>query len=349
MTSGLVTNEQIVNEELTLSVDQTRNLLCILTSETGPQYFSKNIVPGRPYAIQTLAQEAHFYEVAQSDSRFEPLGPILPKCLHYDPRNHVLVIEYYEDSDNLSRYYSHHHELNPVLAKRFGEALARCHTTTHLNHLSEQPAFQEQLPWVISVTEDGPPTGLQTLSGGNAQLIALIQQNPEIAKGFAVLRDSWKTSCLIHGDMKWDNCLLFPRDAPDTEKQIKIVDWEIVGYGDPMWDFGSFIHSYLIMWILTLDTIDSQANSGLEGINETLWKMQPSIKEFCDSYLAHNSQVSEQDFLKAFQFCAARLVQSAFEMLLQSQEIYPAARIALDLSAQIFADTATTRKTLLGF
>jgi hypothetical protein len=52
----------------------------------------------------------------------------------------------------------------------------------------------------------------------------------------------WRPSAIIHGDLRFDNCLVTVRGADAT---ITLVDWEQAGWGDPAWDVACLVQDYL--------------------------------------------------------------------------------------------------------
>jgi thiamine kinase-like enzyme len=59
--------------------------------------------------------------------------------------------------------------------------------------------------------------------------------------------DAWSPTCLIHGDFRDDNILIAER--PGVEMPLAFVDWELGGWGDPLWDLGAWIGQFLYYWM----------------------------------------------------------------------------------------------------
>ena len=59
----------------------------------------------------------------------------------------------------------------------------------------------------------------------------------------------WRFDSLIHGDMKWDNVLVYPAgDGLD----FRIADWEMADFGDAAWDVGAVLQSFFSTWIMSM-------------------------------------------------------------------------------------------------
>lgn len=51
---------------------------------------------------------------------------------------------------------------------------------------------------------------------------------------------AWRPECLVHGDLKWDNCLV-------EANRVRVIDWELSGLGDPAWDVSCVIAEQLAL------------------------------------------------------------------------------------------------------
>lgn len=68
-----------------------------------------------------------------------------------------------------------------------------------------------------------------------------MQLVPQLPEALDSLLSSWQFETLIHGDMRWENCLV--RTDRDT---IHFVDWELANLGDGAWDVAGILHSSLV-------------------------------------------------------------------------------------------------------
>ena len=69
------------------------------------------------------------------------------------------------------------------------------------------------------------------------QLIFSIPGFVELIEQAATL---WEPSCIIHGDSKLNNFLLKTANNDPAIVSFKIIDWELVNTGDPLWDLVFF-------------------------------------------------------------------------------------------------------------
>ena len=94
--------------------------------------------------------------------------------------------------------------------------------------LPDTPAEQRRL-------SDDSPSGKQA--------IARVCDDDDICDMLRATAASFSPSCLIHGDVKWDNMII--DDGPPPK--VLLFDWELSGRGDPAWDLGSALADTLAL------------------------------------------------------------------------------------------------------
>ena len=61
--------------------------------------------------------------------------------------------------------------------------------------------------------------------------------------------NKWQVKSLIHGDIRFANFIL----TGSTKTKIKLIDWEISDFGDPLWDVAGVFQSFLYYWVVKAD------------------------------------------------------------------------------------------------
>jgi thiamine kinase-like enzyme len=77
-----------------------------------------------------------------------------------------------------------------------------------------------------------PLEALRYLSAASVELVKELQRDAAACRAMEELREGWSAVALVHRDVKWANCIA-------VGGAIKLVDWEMAGWGDPAWDIGS--------------------------------------------------------------------------------------------------------------
>jgi hypothetical protein len=271
----------------------------------------------------SLTREATLLRLA--DSLSSDIG--LSRLLDCDPANRTLVTESFGNCENFTEHRRRTGRLSPALARLLGKRLAALHAAPLPTPSGEPAAFPGELPRVLSPHLYGWLT-LAHERGSGAALVPWLRHCPELLLHLDALRGEWRRDGLIHGDMKWDNCLLIPLD--DGETDLRIVDWEHADVGDPGWDVAGALQSYLVDAITSKDASASKLDS-----------LRVAFAQFWDSYVsARNLRPADVELLqsRAIRYAAARLIQSAFEHAVAGPEWLGAALTMLRSSLAMLRD-----------
>jgi hypothetical protein len=229
--------------------------------------------PGAP----TLGAEFAVYQLAISNPA---LAHLLPECLHADEATQTLVL----------RSAGHRYQPDPASAAAFGADLAAFHRASE----STTP-LPFRRPWILDVLE---PHGFQ-----NSVTPALLNPHADVASRLRMLGEALEISCLVHNDVKFDNCV--------QQDHVRLIDWEIAGVGDPAWDVAGIVQDHL--------RVALQGGGGRE-----------TLAGFLNAYLRRYTPADARAFrMRISGFTAARLLQSAHELALAAGPS-PAARLLAD-------------------
>jgi hypothetical protein len=156
------------------------------------------------------------------------VADVLPRALLIDERRGVLVLEAAPAEDVASMALAAGWRPDPDMAAALGRALAGVHAGAR-----GVPVPHEVSSGVLDLPHAGSAVlGLDRAKG----LAETVGRDPVLAGALERAARSWTPSCLVHGDVKWDNCLI-QRDA--TPPTVRLVDWELAGWGDPAWDLAA--------------------------------------------------------------------------------------------------------------
>lgn len=348
----LVTFDSVVDGDF-LVVDATsrnRNFKVIRKGAGASSYFVKQIKTWEPAAISSLQCEANCYWLSRNDPDFAPLRELLPSFHAYDAGSHVLVVELLVGAENLSEYHRRLRAFPIDVGARLGAALGAYHR-------GEGPpkgqgkgiaTFPGNVPWILSFHTHGAHL-FGNLSAANSQLLAVLQRYPEFQGALDSLKARWRVNSLIHGDMKWENCIFTP--AADGSPGIKVVDWELADLGDACWDVGAIFQAYLSCWVLSLpEGGDAPLEHLVEQATYPLESMQPAVRAFWRSYVeTRGADVRDAGELleRSALYGAARMVQTAFEYMNYSPQITPSALRLLQVSLNVLTNPGEAIRELL--
>lgn len=350
---GLVTFESVVDGDL-MVVDasrRNRNFKVIRRRHQG--YFVKQIQQWEPQAIATLQCEALCYSLSQSDAHFAPLALLMPKFYAYDPARHILIVELMPEGENLSEYQRRLGKFPLDMASKLGKVLGTYHREvgTKLQNTPYYATFPKKTPWILSVHQHSPFL-FNPLSAANSQLLTVVQKYPEFQQALSALQGQWQINSLIHGDMKWDNCIIYAKPEERDDLEIKIVDWELADLGDACWDVGAIFQAYLSFWILSMQIVaDISPAQLVDKAQYPLEKMQPAIQSFWKTYVdtMEMDDLEKRERLeRSVKYGAARMIQTAYEYLSFSPQITANVLCLLQVSFNILKSPQEAISDLLG-
>jgi hypothetical protein len=297
-------------------------------------------------------REAAIYDLVHARGPVCGFQRYLPRTYGHDPAEHVLVLEFYEDAEDLLLYHQRLGRFPVRVAAWLGEALGRLHREYDVGRVREVAQLTSPYwPPPVFTVHRPQHHSYGSLSMANLQLIRIIQQFPEFSNLLEQLGDDWLPQTLIHGDARWSNWLVLrpPRAGND---RLKIVDWEFAALGDPCWDAGTILGEYLSFWLLSVPIAGEEPpDRYLHLARYPLAKMQPAIMEFWRAYsrqMRFDVATSNAHLLKSVRYAAARLVLTAFERMQSASQLSGTAICFLQLGFNILQRTAEAATRLLG-
>jgi hypothetical protein len=227
-----------------------------------------------------LERELAAYRLAEGCGE---LSAAMPRCLLVDPVHQVLVLEAVEPGAMLQAS-----GLSAERGRRLGRLVASWQRATSNPPPAELPGDE---PWVLGILTPGrwrPPVADALLVHGVVRR--------ELRARLAELGKLIEPSCLVHGDLKWDNCL------GEAGQGVRVVDWETAGVGDPAWDVAGIVQEYTV----------ARRAEALTGSRPQAGRWA-SLGAFLDGYRDVAGPGAEAVLARALPLGGARLVQTALE------------------------------------
>ena len=180
-------------------------------------------------------------------------------------------------------------EQPPVFSVAFAAAAA--HTLGRLHRRSVDDLagtsvaeyFDHKLPGIYNAHRGGPL--LQWLGSGQLGMLDRVRKTPLLATALDRMTAEWSCKRLIHGDVKWENCLWMT--AATGAATLKWVDWELADLGDPNWDAGCFVQTYLSHWVRLLPFHPEWSlEERLRQDELRFSNLRPALRAFLKEYLS---------------------------------------------------------------
>jgi Phosphotransferase enzyme family len=315
------------------------------------------------YRGETSGEFWAAWQMQQLVEKFASFGEIardyVPDILHFDPNNSILIVRYLNDYRDLASYYTANNQFPIEIASAIGQLFGTIHGHTferaeYQNFLSRSSDRRVTDPAFSIIRRLGriTPQVFQMMPPECLQFFKLYQRFPSLLAAIVELGEAIVPSCLVHNDLKINNILLNLNWERSTAKVIRSIDWERAGWGDPTFDLGCILGSYLEIWLdglLIGNTLS--LNESLQLATTPLELLQPSLFNLVKSYQAAFGEIAiaRPDYLdRAIQFAGLSLIQRV-EITIDSDRIFDNRSIVmLQVAKQLICTPQAAMSTLFG-
>jgi len=204
-------------------------------------------------------------------------------------------------------------------------------------------------PWAFHIVRPTPQM-FRDMSPLQLHLIRLVQQHGDVARRFYEIEREWVWACLTHGDIRWVN-VMASVDARGDISDLKLLDWEGVGIGDPAWDVASVFSAYLSHCMLSLPLDDAETPAAAaEMFGSRLPEFREQMRAFWTAYVTNSGMTEETAsalLRRALLYTGLRLVQFAFEWAHVRTQMPRFVLCSLQLALNVVTDSDDGRAALL--
>ena len=289
---GLVGRRSIVAGTLRIADATSRNRNFHVSGTGGDSYLLKQGIAAD--SAETLANEATLY--GRLAAAGGPLAAAIPRLHRFDAARGLLVLEWIAGGEDLYRHHAGRRACSVTLARALGRVLAALHAIA-----PDDEPLRRDAPWVLSLHRPRLDA-LRYLSAPSVELIASIQRDEPFVRALDALREDWRVEALVHRDVKWANCIAYAPAGRARPTRIKLVDWEMGGWGDPALDVGSALGEYLGCRLRA----GAAAPGGEQPAMAALWRAYAASRALA-------APQADELLVRALRYAGARLVQSAYE------------------------------------
>jgi Phosphotransferase enzyme family len=299
------------------------------------------------------------------------IAKFLPKLLYFNPEHSILIVEYLSTHIDLADYHTNENKFPIAIATSIGQVLATLHSQT-FEQIAYNQFWDRQSTFItpdLAITDarlcanDYANEIIQRLSRITPhvfrimpveclQFFKLYQRFPSLSQAIFDLGQSIAPSCLVHNDLKTNNILLdLNWDSPKSQV-IKLIDWERAGWGDPAFDLGCMLGSYVEIWLDGLIISNSLSiNESLQLTATPLELIQPFLFSLVQSYLEGFTAITiaRPDYLdRVVQFAGLALIQR-IEINIDEDRIFGNRGIVmLQVAKQLLCTPQAAMSTLFG-
>lgn len=272
-----------------------------------------------------FVKEWRFREWLSAFPEVAHIRSLISEVIHFDPSCYIIILNYLENYCDLEDFYNQEQNLTTAIAQQIGKAIATVHSKTFENDDYKKFLFPD------SQKLDKTPNflhGLEKVRSGifaqvtsdNLKFFKLYQRYESFGQAIAKLKNAYQRRCLIHNDLKLNNILLnnqWQQSLSNTDASantiIRVIDWERCTWGDPAFDLGRIIASYLNIWLSSLIlSTDIDLAIALRLATTPLEQIQPSINALIQGYFQTFPEIIDAypNFLiKVMQFTGMALLE----------------------------------------
>ncbi|MDE1812252.1 MAG: hypothetical protein KGH85_05230 [Thaumarchaeota archaeon] len=357
----MISTKNIVEGDLKIVDVSRKNRNIKIIRKEGTSFFLKQPNISDESDSITIKREALFYTKTQLENDFLQLKNFVPRIMDFDEDKNIMVTELLNGlSLNEYNYFISKGIIRYEDAADLGRIFATLHSIsvdkTHDSRLNFLPRYA---PSFLIVVRPNPEL-FKTISPAGFQLLRLIQEYSALQDSLEELYSAWNPLTIVHGDIKWDNVICvedsnFKETTTNKSEQSQsrvdqpsfsmvITDWETVSIGDPAWDIGGIFHEFIRYWLSSV--LSYSAGKTIEQIitntSFPIQNIQLAIRSFWFTYLKNiglnNREKSDDLLIRSTKFCAARLVQTAYEFLYSSNTFSNIVIYMVQIAFNIFND-----------
>lgn len=310
--------------------------------------------------------EWRIQEFLQQFSELSHIRPLITEVLHFNAEHSLIVFSYLNDYRDLSDFYAKESIFPTAIASAIGAVLAALHRST-LNHQKYRNFFcgnQEKVPVnrvakIVRDWERVSPDIFGQVPADGMKFLALYQRYESLGLAIAELANAFEPCCLTHNDLKLNNILLHNdweqillKAEPSGSSMVRLIDWERCSWGDPAFDLGMLIGSYLQIWLSSLVVSKTIAiEESLRMAITPLEQLQPSIAALVAAYFGNFPEVIErrpQFFKRVVQFSGLALIIQIQAMLQHQKSFGNAGICTLQVAKSLLCRPEQSIPTVFG-
>jgi hypothetical protein len=310
-------------------------------------------------AAGEFLSEWRIKEFLQRFPNLDNYPSFLPEVLHFDAENSIIVFKYLDDYRDLMDFYTKEKSFSTEIAREIGTILGTIHRDT-FNCQEYQEFFSknsdnlmaDQVSHLVRGLERVEPEIFGMVPGDGLKFFALYQRYDSLGQAIAELGNAVTPSCLTHNDLKLNNILLYKDWQDSTNNIVRLIDWERSAWGDPAFDLGTLIGSYVQIWLDSLIISNSLSiEESLRLAITPLELLQPSIGALTQAYLNTFPEIIKHrpDFLqRVVQFTGFALIQQ-IQAMIQYQKSFGNMGIAmLQVAKTLLSRPVQSMPTIFG-
>jgi aminoglycoside phosphotransferase (APT) family kinase protein len=292
---GVVKPRAVIDDGFTVADVSRRNRVFVVTTQSGPAFVVKQRAASGDTA---LAHEAAILRLLAGSS----LAEYVPRVVHVEADGACLVLR---TPGGARGWTGRPGRFARLPARALGRLVAGLH------HLDADPPPAPDPSWALQLVEPPHSVVLQ-LSAGAQDVVARIQASRPVCARLEELRTRSARRAFVHGDLRWENCLVLTAPGARRATRLLLIDWECAGLADPAHDVGSVLAEYLRDWVSSVPIVEPVDPGRLVAhARRPLSASRPAMQAFWSGY---RERSAGPELSAVVEMAAVRLLQSAVEV-----------------------------------
>lgn len=180
------------------------------------------------------------------------------------------------------------------------------------------------------------PRTVSDFPAGYAELATRVR-NGRLVAPLRAAAAQWQRRALIHGDIKSDN-ILWSGSSAGSGGDLRLIDWELGGLGDPRWDVGCLVGDYLFGWLSTMTfSPDGTLSEWIASADPPLSGVREEIAAALRAYEAGHP-TSRDDRRQWMRYAAMFLLQRAHASAIQVPQLSAQCLAFLQVAGRLLRD-----------
>lgn len=334
----------------------SRNRNFAVTRDDGARaFFVKQLRAQDTESFEMLRREARVYQLSRKDEDFAALREVVPPFFGFDAAARTTILGAL-DGENLLQLQQGLGRFSTKFGRHLGLALATIHLRVGRAMSLNPPRdlFGLKPPGIFTAHRGGPL--VRWLGPGQMRLVERVRDHARLARALDDLAATWRRDTFIHGDIKFENCVVVNDDRGRNESgsrarsEVKLVDWELADFGEAAWDLGSLTQAYLA---LSLSNAPAESRQSMtEQFQMSAMKldgMRRAVTALWRAYLlvVAPDETTRRALIERSLLCAAaRLIQTALEVMHGQPQPTQLALSLFDASIEVTTRTHETARWL---
>lgn len=318
--------QRAVSGQYKAVIHESRNRIVMIHEGNSPSLVIK--MPRGDDTRRTFLNEIAFYTFASRQEDFTLLRAWIPEFISFHQDEGLLILQVAGTPFSCPKLDETGLRVLEKWLGHAGQGLRVIRRESEASSLKGSRALKPLSPWLLTL----PPTRRLGMTGasGLEGLEGLHLSGP-IMDSIGRARDNWKTSAVVHGDLKLQNCVM----STSSPERLRFVDWEFAGLGDPLWDAASMVQS---VWTTAL--MRSSTEAYVRPATELASLCSSILRSFWRAYYENDPSFctaeTAAELSRIQDYVCCRLVVVAYE-LSESPSSYLVSRI-LELAEAVVGE-----------